>query len=122
MMFFLAIVEFHMMIATRIDLLNASRAAVRVAASEGYTHKSQAEADAKKTGHAALGSGRLSRCGHVHIRWSQDLPPDKTAGQSDWVEAKVDVRARCVIPDVMGWVGFSLGSRDLVATTRMKQE
>jgi len=122
MCFFLGISEFYMMIATRIDLLNASRAAARVAASDGYTFKSQAAADAEKTAKAVLGTGRLSKNGHVHITWSQDLPPSQTAGQSDWVEAEVDVKARSVIPDVLGWVGFSLGNKSIVAATRMKQE
>ncbi|HKI33907.1 MAG TPA: TadE/TadG family type IV pilus assembly protein [Gemmataceae bacterium] len=122
MMFFLGILEFHMMVATRVDLLNASRAAARVAASDGYTFKTQADTDAHKTAKAVLGTGRLSRFAHVHITWSQDLPPDQTAGQADWVEAKVEVRARSVIPDVLGWLGFSLGGRSIVAATRMKQE
>jgi hypothetical protein len=122
MMLFLGVLEFHIMVATRVDLLNASRAAVRVAASDGYKFKSQAETDADKTAHAVLGTGRLSHSAHVHFIWSQDLPPDQTAGQADWVEAKVDVRARAVIPDVLGWLGFSLGSRHLMAATRMKQE
>ncbi len=122
MMFFLGICEFYMMVAVRIDLLNASRAAVRVAASDGYTFKTQANSDAASTGQAALGSGRLAQYGQVHVTWSQDLPPSQTAGQADWVEAKVDVKARSVIPDVLGWLGFSLGNKSIVAATRMKQE
>jgi hypothetical protein len=122
LMFFLGVIEFYMMVATRIDLLHASRAAARVAASEGYAYKAQANAEADATGHAVLGTGRLSQNAHVHITWSQDLPPEKTAGQADWVETEVDVRARSVIPDVLGWLGFSLGDQSLVAATRMKQE
>jgi Flp pilus assembly protein TadG len=122
MLFFLGITEFYMMVATRISLLEASRAAVRVAASEGYAYKSQAATDADKTAHAALGGGRLSRFSHVHVVWSQDLPADQTSGQADWVEVTVDVRARTVIPDVLAWAGFSLGGRNLAATTIMKQE
>ncbi len=122
LMFFLGIVEFYMLVATKIDLLNASRAAARVAASEGYTHKAQAGAEAAATGRAVLGTGRLSKFARVRVTWSQDLPPDQTAGAADWVEASVEVRARSVIPDVMGWLGFSLGDRHLVAATRMKQE
>jgi Flp pilus assembly protein TadG len=122
MMFFLGICEFYMMVATRIDLLHASRAAVRVAASESYTYKTQANALADQTGHAVLGTGRLSKNAHVQITWSQDLPPAQTAGQADWVEAAVEVRARSVIPDMLGWLGFSLGNKDIVAATRMKQE
>jgi Flp pilus assembly protein TadG len=122
LMFFLGIVEFYMMVATKIDLLNASRASVRVAASEGYTFKAQADADASGTARAALGSGRLSKFAKVRITWSQDLPPGQTAGAADWVEAEVEVRARSVIPDVLGWLGFSLGNKNLVAATRMKQE
>ena len=122
MMFFLGIVEFYMLVATKIDLLNASRAAVRVAASEGYTFKPQADTEAADTARAVLGSGRLSKFGRVTVTWSQDLPPGQTAGAADWVEAEVEVRARCVIPDVLGWLGFSLGDKHLVAATRMKQE
>jgi len=122
MMFFLGIVEFYMLVTTRIELLNASRAAVRAAASDGYRYKTQAQADADKTAHAALGSGRLSQFSHVTLVWSQDLPPDQTFGQSDWVEANVDVKIRCVIPDILGWLGFSFGDKHIVTATRMKQE
>jgi Flp pilus assembly protein TadG len=122
MMFFLGICEFYLMVATRIDLLNASRAAARVAASEGYTFKDKANAEADKTAHAVLGTGRLSRQAHVKIIWSQDLPPEATAGQADWVRAEVNVRARSVVPDVLGWLGFSLGNRLIVVATPEKQE
>jgi hypothetical protein len=122
MMFFLGISEFYMMVAARIDLLNASRAAARVAASEGFTFKDQANAEADKTAHAVLGSGRLSKNAHVKIIWSQDLPPDATAGQASWVRAEVSVKARSVIPDVLGWLGFSLGNKSIVVATPMKQE
>jgi hypothetical protein len=122
LMFFLGICEFYMMIATRISLLESSRLAVRVLASEGYGHKSLAEKEATDSARAALGGGRLSRLSHIHVVWSQDLPPDQTSGQADWVEATVDVRARSVIPDVLGWAGFSLGNRRVAASTIMKQE
>src|SRR5689334_11222695 len=71
MAFFLGISEFYMMVATRIDLLNASRAAARVAASEGYTFKDKANDEADKTAHAVLGTGRLSKNAHVKIVWAQ---------------------------------------------------
>jgi hypothetical protein len=122
MMFFLGIVEFYMLVTTRMELLNASRAAVRAAASDGYRFKSQAADDADKTAHAVLGTGRLSKFAHVTLVWSQDLPADQTAGQSDWVEANVEVRAHCVIPDILGWLGFSFGNQHLLAAERMKQE
>jgi len=122
MMFFLGISEFYMMVATRIDLLTASRAAARVAASEGFTFKDQAAAEADKTAHAVLGTGRLSKNAKVKIVWSQDLPPDATAGQADWVRAEVSVKARSVIPDVLGWLGYSLGNKSIVVATPMKQE
>jgi Flp pilus assembly protein TadG len=122
MMFFLGILEFYMLVAVRIDLLNASRAAARAAASDGYRYKDQAKDDADKTAHAVLGTGRLSQFSHVTLTWSQDLPPDQTSGQSDWVEAAVDVRARAVVPDILGWLGFSFGSKHVLAATRMKQE
>jgi len=122
MMFLLGIVEYYMLVSTRMELLNASRAAVRAAASDGYRFKTQADTDATNTGKAALGNGRLSQAANVQVTWSQDLPPNDTLGQSDWVEAKVDVQARFVIPDVLGWLGLSLGNRHVVAITRMKQE
>jgi hypothetical protein len=122
MTFFLGISEFYMMVATRIDLLNASRAAARVATSEGYTFKSQANAEADKTAHAVLGTGRLSQNAQVNIVWAQDLPPSATQGQADWVRAEVRVRARSVIPDILGWVGYGLGNKYIVVATPMKQE
>jgi Flp pilus assembly protein TadG len=122
MMFFLGICEFYLMVATRLQLENASRSAVRTAASEGFTFKDLAATEADKTAHAVLGSGRLSHNAKVKIVWSQDLPPDATQGQADWVRAEVTVKARSVIPDVLGWVGFSLGDKSLVAGTAMKQE
>ena len=125
MMFFLGIVEFYMMVAVKIDLLNASRAAARQAAGEGYgdgVHKAQVQMDADRTARAVLGTGRLSSHAVVTLTWSQDLPPSQTAGAADWVEAEVEVRARRVIPDIMGWLGFSLCNKHLVAATRMKQE
>jgi TadE-like protein len=121
MMFFLGVAEYYMLIAARINLENASRAAVRVAAAGGYADKDQVNQQARETAHAVLG-GRLSEFAHVKIIWSQDLPPEDTFGQADWVEARVAVRARSVIPDVLGWLGFSLGSRELVGDMRMKQE
>jgi hypothetical protein len=122
MMFFLGISEFYMLVATRIDLLNASRAAARVAASEGYVFKDKAADEADKTAHAVLGTGRLSKNAHVKIIWSQDLPVDQTFGQADWVRAEVNVKARSVIPDILGWLGYSLGNKLIVVATPEKQE
>jgi TadE-like protein len=122
LMFFLGICEFYLMVATRIDLLNASRAAARVAGSEGFAFKDQANAEADKTAHAVLGTGRLSQNAKVKIIWSQELPPDATFGQADWVRAEVSVKARSVIPDILGWLGFSLGDKSIVVATPMKQE
>ncbi len=122
LMFFMGIAEFYMMVATRIDLLNASRAAARVAGSTGYAFKDQANQQADQTAHAVLGTGRLSKNAHVHIVWAQDLPPTATAGQADWVRAEVSVKARSVIPDILGWVGYGLGDKRIVVATPMKQE
>jgi hypothetical protein len=122
MMLFLGVVEFYMLVTTRMELLNASRAAVRAAASDGYRYKTQAQADADKTARDVLGNGRLSKFAKVTLVWSQDLPPNQTQGASDWVEADVDVRARCVIPDILGWLGFSFGNKHLQVAERMKQE
>jgi Flp pilus assembly protein TadG len=122
MMFFLGIVEFYMLVAVKIDLLNASRAAVRTAAGDGYTFKTQASTDATNEAKQVLGTGRLSKNATVTITWAEDLQPSQTAGAPDWVEAKVEVEARKVIPDILGWLGFSLGHRHLVAATRMRQE
>ncbi len=94
----------------------------RAAASDGYRYKTQAQDDADKTARAALGSGRLSKFAKITLVWSQDLPPDQTQGASDWVEADVDVRARCVIPDILGWLGFSFGNKHVHVAERMKQE
>ena len=75
--FFLGIFEFYLMVATRIDMLEAARGSCRAAASGGYTFKSLAETEADKTGHAILGTGRLSRLARIHITWSQDLKPEQ---------------------------------------------
>jgi Flp pilus assembly protein TadG len=122
MMFMLGVIEFYLMVETRIDLLNASRAGARVAASGGFAHKAAVEDEVRATVHRALGSGRLSKFHKVHVTWSQNLPPEKTAGEPDWVQVEVDVRCRCVIPDILGWLGFTLGEKKLVAGTLMKQE
>jgi len=122
MMLMLGVIQYHMMVETRIDLLNASRAGARGAAGGGYGNKPLVEEEVKALVHRALGSGRLSKFAKVHVTWSQDLPPDKTAGEPDWVQVAVEVRARSVIPDVLGWLGFTLGEKKLIAGTLMKQE
>ncbi len=122
MMLMLGIIQFYRMVETRIDLLNASRAGARAAAGGGYANKALVEDEVKKLVHRALGNGRLSKSAKVHVTWTQDLPPDKTAGEPDWVQVEVDVRCRSVIPDVLGWLGFTLGENKLVAATLMKQE
>jgi hypothetical protein len=114
--------EFHMLTSTRISLLNASRAGARVAVSGTYANKQQVNDEVRRTVREALGTGRLSRSSHVAVTWSQDLPAKETMGQADWVHVRVDVRARSVIPDVLGMIGFTLGSKQLVGATLMKQE
>jgi hypothetical protein len=121
LMFFLGISEFYMMVATRIDLLNASRAGARVAVSEGYAFKSQTNSEVENTVRALL-SSTVSQKVHVNVIWSQDLTPSSTAGQADWVRVEVKVRARSVVPDILGWVGYGLGNKDIVVATPMKQE
>ena len=122
MMLMLGVIQYHMMIETRIELLNDSRAGARGAVSGGFANKPQVEDEVKALVRRALGDGRLSKAAKVHVTWSQDLPPDKTAGEPDWVQVAVEVRARSVIPDVLGWLGFALGNKKLVAATTMKQE
>jgi Flp pilus assembly protein TadG len=122
LMFMLGIVQFAMMADIRTQLLGASREGARVASSGGYRHKVDTENEVKATVHRVLGNGRLSRFSKINVTWTQDLPPDKTAGEPDWVEVEVDVRAGCVIPDVLGWLGFTLGNKKMVAATTMKQE
>jgi hypothetical protein len=122
MMFMLGIIQFAMLTDIRTQLLGASREGARVASSDGYRHKADAEKEVKATVHRVLGNGRLSKFAKINVTWTQDLPPDKTAGEPDWVEVEVDVRAGCVIPDVLGWLGFTLGNKRLVAATTMKQE
>ncbi len=122
MMFMLGIVQFAMMADIRTQLLGASREGARVASSGGYRHKTDAENEVNATVKRVLGTGRLSRFAKVKVTWTQDLPPCATAGDPDWVEVEVDVRAGCVIPDVLGWLGFSLGNKQMVAATTMKQE
>jgi len=121
MMFLLGVVQFYMLVETRIDLLNASRAGARVAASGGHAYETQVNEEVEKTVHRALGNGRLSKFARVHVTWSQDLNPPPV-GEPDWVQVEVDVRAGCVIPDVLGWVGFTIGNKRIVAATLMKQE
>jgi hypothetical protein len=114
--------EFYMLTATRISLLNASRVGARVAASGSYANKQQVNDEVRRTVHEALGTGRLNRASRVSVTWSQDLPASQTMGQADWVHVKVEVRARAVIPDALGWVGFTLGGKKLIGGTLMKQE
>jgi Flp pilus assembly protein TadG len=122
MLALLGVVEFYMMVNVRMDLLNASRAGARVAASGSYAAKAQTDDEVNKTVHAALGTGRLSKFSSVHVTWAQDVPPQQTAGQADWVQVEVSVPLKSVIPDVLGWAGFALGRKPMAAATLMKQE
>jgi hypothetical protein len=122
MMFLFAGIEFHLIGMTRITMLNAARSGARIAASGGYQNKSAVNDAVKKTVHEALGGGRLGRFAHINITWSQDLPPDQTSGQADWVEVETDVQLGRVIPNLLGSVGFSIYRDRLVTATLMKQE
>jgi hypothetical protein len=122
MLFLMGVVEYYLLVTTRIDMLHACRAGSRVAASGSYAYKAQTEDEVKKTVQASLGNGRLERFSEINVVWSQDLPPQETAGQAAWVEVVVKVPPRRVIPDFLGWVGFTVGSKKLVTSVLMKQE
>jgi hypothetical protein len=122
LIFLLAIVEFYLLVGTRVEMLNASRFGARVASSGGYANKSAVNEEVSKSVHRALGNGRLTKSAEVRVTWSQDLPPKDTAGEADWVEVVVDVPAQRVIPELLGWAGFAFGNRHLVVATIMKQE
>ncbi len=92
-----------------------------MAVSGGHDNEVQVNQEVDNTVHRALGDGRLSQFSRVHVTWSQDLNPPPV-GEPDWVQVEVEVRAGCVIPDVLGWLGFTLGNKEIVAATLMKQE
>lgn len=122
LIFLLAIVEFYLLVGTRVEMLNAARVGARVAASGGYANKAAVNDEVGKSVHRALGHGRLTRASTVHVTWSQDLPAKDTAGEADWVAVEVEVPAQRVIPELLGWAGFAFGKRKLVVATIMKQE
>ena len=125
----LGIVQFYMLVTAREELLLASRMGARVAAaraSDAHSDSDRADAAAAaiKTAQVALGNGSLSKA-DIEVVWSQDVSktdPTATAGEADWVQVVVKVKARQVVPDVLGWVGFTLGHRDIVAASTMMQE
>jgi Flp pilus assembly protein TadG len=125
----LAIVQFYILVSAREEMLLASRLGARVAAARaGDAHsdsdRAAAAAEATKTAQVALGHGTLSKA-DIQVVWSQDetkKDPTATAGEADWVQVVVKVKARQVVPDVLGWVGFTLGSRDIVVANTMMQE
>jgi hypothetical protein len=125
----LAILEYYMLVRAREEMLLASRLGARVAsarASDAHSDsdRAAAAAEAIKTARVALKNGSLSKA-DIEVTWSQDVSkkdPSATAGEADWVHVEVKIKARQVVPDVLGWVGFTLGSRDIVAGNTMMQE
>jgi Flp pilus assembly protein TadG len=124
----LGIVQFYMLVTAREEMLLASFLGARVAAARaGDAHsdsdRAAAAEEAIKTAQVAL-HGNLSKA-EIEVTWSQDAAktdPTATAGEADWVHVEVKVKARQVVPDILGWVGFTLGSRDIIAGNTMMQE
>jgi hypothetical protein len=121
----LGILEYYMLVSAREHMLLAANLGTRVAAARASDAHSDSDraavaAEAIKTAKESL-HGNLDKA-EFEVIWSQDQPPTTTAGEAPWVQVKVKVKARQVVPDVLGWVGFTLGSRDIVAANTMMQE
>jgi hypothetical protein len=121
LMFVLAIVQIYMIVTAREEMLAASRLGARVAAAGDYDNREEVKSKVDKTVHRALGRGRLGSC-NVRVTWAQDLKSDQTRGEADWVRVSLSVPTRRVVPDLLGWIGFTLGHHKLVVATTMKQE
>src|SRR5262245_15084695 len=124
LLFTFAIVEIYMLVTAREELLAASRLGARVAAcGECATkeQKEQVQQEVDKTVHRALGSGRLGSA-KVHVAWPEELTAQDTAGEADWVRVSLELPMRNAAPDLLGWVGASLGKSKMVVATTMKQE
>jgi hypothetical protein len=121
LIFFLVMVQSYLLVTVREELLAASRLGARVAAIGDPNNKEQVKEEVQRTVKRSLGSGRLGGA-EVRITWADDLKPEETRGEADWVAVTVEVPARNVVPDVLAWAGFSLGNEKLVAQTVTRQE
>ncbi len=121
LMFLLAIMQFYLLVTAREDMLAASRLAARVAAAGDRHNKAQVRDEVARTAKRALGHGRLAGA-TVKVTWAEDLPPAEVTGEADWVQVTLDLPLRRVAPDILGWVGFSLGKRHMIVGATMKAE
>ena len=119
--FLLGIVQFYLLVSAREELLAASRLAARVAAAGDRDRRPEVEDEVRRTVKRALGNGRLATAG-VKVTWAEDLSPKAVEGEADWVQVSLDIPARRVAPDLMGWIGFAMRSHRLVVATTTKQE
>jgi hypothetical protein len=117
----LALMQFYLLVTAREELVAASRLGARVAAAGDRNDRQQVEDEVRKTVSRALGSGRLCTA-DVKLVWAEDLPPQQTQGETDWVRVELAIPTRRVSPDVLGWVGAALGNQKLVVAQLARRE
>lgn len=118
LMVILAMVQFSLLLTARQELLAACREGARVASHGGSRGAVRAEVEA--TVHRLLGHGRLSGA-EIRICWHPD-DPDKPENGRERVEVVVAAPAAQAAPNFLGWAGFTLGNKHLMAATVMNVE
>ena len=105
----LAVVEFGMLWSGNQKLAAAARAGCRVATLPGST-----QAEVEQTVRVALSHQYLAQSAQINVLWGQNT--------GDPVVVEVRAPMTAASPDMLGIIGFSLGSRELVSQAVMRQE
>jgi len=116
----LAMIEFGMLLTARQELLAASREGAR-AASHGGGDRRKVNREVRETVRDALGKGRLADA-DVDIHWSDQGRRGRRRNGRERVEVVVHVGATHVVPNLLGWAGFSIEKERLEAATVMAVE
>jgi hypothetical protein len=117
MAFFLAMIEFSMILTARQQLLAASREGARVAAI-GADHEEVAITIRRYLGEGPLGDSELTMTDAEGSVLSTSL----AVRSGEPVEVWLRVPTGHVVPDLLRFIGYSIKDDELVARTVMRRE
>jgi hypothetical protein len=112
--------EFALLLIARAELVSASREGARVA-SHGGGDRDEIKKEVQHTVRRVLGDGRLGCLARAEVSWHDHDPKHPRDGR-DRVEVVVHAPAGGVVPNFLGWAGFSIASRELSAGVTMNVE
>lgn len=105
----MALAEFSMLWLANERVVAAAQAACRTATLPGATTQAVQQAAA-----SALGKPVLISQATIEVTWAAH------AGEPVWVEVRLPMRSAA--PDLLGFLGFGLGDRQIVAQCVMRKE